>query len=80
MLEATVYRLLKAHGLIADPVYVVVMAANEFQTKITRPKEMWPTDFTCFKFIGWDDHVEVLAPTELKELMPEARLSWPALP
>lgn len=51
--EATVYRLLKAHDLIASPAYVVIKAADAFHTKTTRPNEMWQTDFTYFKIIGW---------------------------
>jgi putative transposase len=51
--EATVYRLLKAHDLITSTAYVVVKAAAEFHTKTTRPNEMWQTDFTYFKIIGW---------------------------
>ena len=51
--EATVYRLLKAHDLITSPAYVVIKAANEFHTKTTRANEMWQTDFTYFKIIGW---------------------------
>jgi putative transposase len=51
--EATVCRLLKAHDLITSPAYVVVKAAAEFHTKTTRPNEMWQTDFTYFKIIGW---------------------------
>ena len=51
--EATVYRLLKAHDLITSPAYVVMKAAGEFHTKTTRPNEMWQTDFTYFKIIGW---------------------------
>ena len=53
MSEATVYRLLKVHDLIASPAYVVIKAANEFHTKTVRPNEMWQTDFTYFKIIGW---------------------------
>jgi transposase InsO family protein len=44
---------LKAHDLITSPAYVVVKAAGEFHTKTTRPNEMWQTDFTYFKIIGW---------------------------
>ena len=51
--EASVYRLLKAHDLITSPAYVVIKAANEFHNKTTRPNEMWQTDFTYFKIIGW---------------------------
>ena len=51
--EATVYRLLKAHDLIASPAYVVVKAADRFHTQTTRVNEMWQTDFTYFKIIGW---------------------------
>ena len=50
---ATVYRLLKAHDLITSPAHVVVKAANEFHTKTVRANEMWQTDFTYFKIIGW---------------------------
>jgi putative transposase len=51
--ESTVYRLLKAHDLITSPAYVVIKAANEFTHKTVRPNEMWQTDFTYFKIIGW---------------------------
>src|SRR5580693_5534986 len=33
--EASVYRLLKAHDLIASPAYIVIKAAEEFQDKTT---------------------------------------------
>jgi putative transposase len=51
--EASVYRLLKAHDLITSPAYGVIKAANAFHTNTTRPHQMWQTDFTCFKIIGW---------------------------
>jgi putative transposase len=51
--EATVYRLLKANDLITSPAFVVIKAAEEFKDKTTRPNEMWQTDFTYFKIIGW---------------------------
>ena len=51
--EATVYRLLKAHDLITSPAYIVIKAADQFHTKTTRVNEMWQTDFTYFKIIGW---------------------------
>jgi putative transposase len=51
--EATVYRLLKAHDLITSPAFIVMKAAREFTDKTTRPNEMWQTDFTYLKIIGW---------------------------
>jgi putative transposase len=51
--EASVYRLLKAHDLITSPAFIVMKAANEFTNKTTRPNEMWQTDFTYLKVIGW---------------------------
>jgi putative transposase len=51
--EATVYRLLKAHDLITSPAFIVVKAADAFHTKTVRTNEMWQTDFTYFKIIGW---------------------------
>ena len=53
MSEATVYRLLKAHDLITSPAFIVIKAADEFNDKTTAPNQMWQTDFTYFKIIGW---------------------------
>ena len=51
--EASVYRLLKAHDLIASPAFVVIKAANEFRDKTTAPNQLWQTDFTYLKVIDW---------------------------
>jgi putative transposase len=39
--------------LIPAPAYVVIKAANEFKDKTTAMNEMWQTDFSYFKIIGW---------------------------
>ena len=51
--EASVYRLLKAHDLITGLAFIVIKADNEFKDKTTAPNEMWQTDFTYLKMIGW---------------------------
>jgi len=51
--EASVYRHLKAQDLITSPAFVVIKAAEEFTDKTTAINQMWQTDFTYFKIIGW---------------------------
>ena len=51
--EASVYRLLKAHDLIASPAFIVMKAADEFKDKTTAPNQLWQTDFTYLKVVGW---------------------------
>jgi transposase InsO family protein len=51
--EASVYRLLKAHDLITSPAFVVVKAADAFKDKTSAPNQLWQTDFTYLKVIGW---------------------------
>ena len=51
--ESTVYRLLKTHGLITSPAYILMHAADKFSHPTTRVNEMWQTDFTYFKVMGW---------------------------
>jgi transposase InsO family protein len=51
--ESSVYRLLKAHDLITSPAYIVIKAADEFRDKTSAPNELWQTDFTYFKIVGW---------------------------
>ena len=51
--ESSVYRLLKAHDLITSPAFVVIKAADEFKDKTTGPNQLWQTDFTYLKVIGW---------------------------
>ena len=51
--EASAYRLLKAHDLITSPAYIVIKAADKFTDKTTAPNQLWQTDFTYLKVIGW---------------------------
>ncbi len=51
--ESSVYRILKARGLITSPSHILLAAGNEFNQKTCMVNEMWQTDFTYFKIIGW---------------------------
>jgi len=51
--DASVYRLLKAQDLIPSPASIVMKAADEFHDKTTAPHQLWQTDFTYLKVIGW---------------------------
>lgn len=51
--ESSVYRILKERGLVTAPAYIVMSASDQFKDKTHRVNEMWQTDFTYFKVIGW---------------------------
>jgi len=51
--EASVYRLLKAHDLVTSPAFIIIKAADEFKDKTTAVNQLWQTDFTYLKVIGW---------------------------
>jgi putative transposase len=51
--ESSVYRLLRANDLITSPAFIVIKAADEFHDKTTAPNQLWQTDFTYLKVIGW---------------------------
>ena len=51
--ESSVYRILKAHDLITSPAFIVISAADRFAHPTTRPNELWQTDFTYLRVVGW---------------------------
>ena len=51
--ESSVYRILKSQGLVTSPTYIVMQDSDEFKDKTVRVNQMWQTDFTYFKIIGW---------------------------
>jgi len=51
--ESSVYRILKSRGLITSPTHIVLKAADEFKDKTSGINQMWQTDFTYMKIIGW---------------------------
>jgi len=51
--ESSVYRILKGRGLITAPAHIFLSAADEFSNKTKFVHQMWQTDFTYFKILGW---------------------------
>lgn len=51
--EPSVYRILKAHDLVTSPAFTVITTDKQFKHPTKRVNEMWQTDFTQFKVIGW---------------------------
>ena len=51
--ESSVYRILKGHDLITSPQFMVMSAADRFQHPTCRVHELWQTDFTYFRVVGW---------------------------
>jgi len=51
--ESSVYRILKSYDLIASPAYILMSASDSFKDPTKRINEMWQTDFTYFKVVGW---------------------------
>ncbi|NQU06490.1 MAG: transposase [Calditrichaeota bacterium] len=51
--ESTVYRILKSYDLIASPNYILLSASDKFKNPTKHINELWQTDFTYFKIIGW---------------------------
>ena len=50
--ESTVYRILRREGLVKRQ-EVLLVAGKEYHTKTTRPHQMWATDASYFRVIGW---------------------------
>ena len=51
--ESSVYRSLKAHNLITSPQFTVMSASDKFQPPTSRIHELWQTEFTYFRVVGW---------------------------
>ena len=51
--ESSVYRILKAADLITSPAYVLMSASDRFKHPTELVHEMWQTDFTYLRVIGW---------------------------
>ena len=69
--ESTVYRILRREGLVKSP-EMKMAAGKEFHTKTTRPHEMWATDASYFRVIGWGFYYMVTVMDDFSRFI----LSW----
>ncbi len=44
---------MKAYDLITSPAYIVLRASDKFKHPTTGINELWQTNFTYFKIVGW---------------------------
>lgn len=50
--EATVYRILRRAGLVKSP-ELTLLAGKEYHRKTTGPHQLWATDASYFRVVGW---------------------------
>jgi transposase InsO family protein len=51
--ESSVYRILKAYDLVTSPAYILISASDRFRHPTKRVNELWQTDFTYLRVVGW---------------------------
>ena len=56
--ESTVYRILRREGLVKSP-EMQLKAGKEYHRKTTGPHQIWATDTSYFKVIGWGYYYRV---------------------
>ena len=50
--ESTVYRILRREGLVKSP-EMQLKAGQEYHRKTTGPHQLWATDASYFRVVGW---------------------------
>jgi hypothetical protein len=44
---------LKGHDLITSPAFILMKAADTFAQPTSAPNQLWQTDFTYLRVVGW---------------------------
>ena len=73
--ESTVYRILCREGLVKSP-EMQLKAGKEYHRKTTGPHQMWATDASYFKVIGWGYYYMVTVMDDYSRFI----LSWKLQP
>ena len=69
--ESTVYRILRRERLVKSP-EMKMAAGKEFHTKTRGPHEMWATDASYFRVVGWGFYYKVTVMDDFSRFI----LSW----
>ena len=73
--ESTVYRILREEGLIKSP-QMQLKAGKEYHRKTTGPRQMWATDASYFKVIGWGYYYMVTVMDDYSRFILAHKLQW----
>ena len=76
--ESTVYRILRRAGLVKRP-EMRPAAGKEYHRKTTGPHQMWATDASYFRVIGWGYYYLVTVMDDYSRFIPSASSgqAWP---
>ena len=73
--ESTVYRILRREGLVKSP-EMQLKAGKEYHRKTTGPHQMWATDASYFKVIGWGYYYMVTVMDDYSRFIIAHKLQW----
>jgi len=73
--ESTVYRLLKKEGLVKPP-DMQLLAGKEYQRKTSGPNQMWATDASYFRVVGWGYYYMVTVMDDYSRSILAWKLQW----
>ena len=76
--ESTVYRILRREGLVKRPEMRLV-AGKEYYRKTTGPHQMWATDASYFRMVGWGYYYLVTVMDDYSRFIPSTSSgqAWP---
>ena len=67
--ESTVYRILRREGLVKRP-EMRLAAGKEYHRKTTGPHQMWATDASYFRVVGWGYYYLVTVMDDYSRFIP----------
>ena len=76
--ESTVYRILRREGLVKR-VEMKLAAGKEYHRKTTGPHQMWATDASYFRVVGWGYYYLVTVMDDYSRFIPSTSSgqAWP---